>query len=225
MGVDFIEAATKLMVDRSVEDMPLPQIGTRNRPSNYVGVKAPMFSFGRLGGSDPVLGVEMASTGEVACFGSDAHEAFLKALMSTGFRLPEKSIAITVQKDLLEDVVHHIWILHKLGYELMVTAETYPFLLSKNIPCTLVHYADSDASPNIKAMISNKDIDLVVNLPTSSSVELKNNFLTRRTAVDFGVPLINNAQIFKMFVEALEKHKAGKIQVTKVMLYFTLKLF
>ena len=175
-----------------------------------------MFSFGRLGGSDPVLGVEMASTGEVACFGSDAHEAFLKALMSTGFKIPEKRIAITVQKDLLEDVVHHIWILHKLGYELMVTAETHPFLLAKNIPCTLVGYADSTAEgPNIKTMISNEEIDLVVNLPTSSSTELKNNYLTRRTAVDFGVPLINNAQLFKMFVEALQKHKNGKIQITE----------
>jgi carbamoyl-phosphate synthase (ammonia) len=174
-----------------------------------------MFSFGRLGGSDPVLGVEMASTGEVACFGSDAHEAFLKAMMSTGFKVPEKRIALTVQRDLLEDVVHHIWILHTLGYELMVTAETYPFLVSKNIPCTLVHYADSADPMNIKKLISDKEIDLVVNLPTSSSTELQNNFATRRTAVDFGVPLLTNAQLFKMFVEAIEKHKAGKLQFTQ----------
>jgi len=215
MGVDFIEAAAKLMVGKSVEDMPLPQLGTRNRPAAYVGVKAPMFSFGRLGGSDPVLGVEMASTGEVACFGSDAHEAFLKAMMSTGFKIPKKRIALSVQRDLLEDVVHHIWGLHKLGYEIVATAETYPFLISKEIPCTLVHYADSSDSPNIKKMISDDEIDLVVNLPTASSTELKNNFTTRRTAVDFGVPLLTNAQLFKMFVEALEKHRAGKIKFTQ----------
>ena len=224
MGVDFVEAATKLMLNVSVDDMPLPPIGTRNRPSQYVGVKAPMFSFGRLGGSDPVLGVEMTSTGEVACFGVDAQEAFLKALVSTGFKIPEKSIAITVQKDLLEDVVHHIWILHKLGYQLLVTPETYPFLVAKNIPCTLVHYANSQETPNIKKMISNEEIDLVVNLPTSTSTELENNYLTRRAAVDFGVPLLNNAQLFKMFVEALEKHKMGKIQFSKVFLFLLLAL-
>ena len=87
-----------------------------------------MFSFTRLGGADPVLGVEMASTGEVACFGKDVHEAFLKSLMSTGFKIPKKNIALTISSDLLEDVVHHVWILHAMGYSLLATAETYPFL-------------------------------------------------------------------------------------------------
>eukprot|EP00601_Ochromonadales_sp_CCMP2298_P032848 CAMPEP_0173372484 /NCGR_PEP_ID=MMETSP1144-20121109/27924_1 /TAXON_ID=483371 /ORGANISM="non described non described, Strain CCMP2298" /LENGTH=1487 /DNA_ID=CAMNT_0014324465 /DNA_START=113 /DNA_END=4577 /DNA_ORIENTATION=+ len=199
MGVDFIEAANRH-----------PQ-----QPSGYVGVKAPMFSFTRLGGADPVLGVEMASTGEVACFGIDKHEAFLKALVSTGFKIPQKKIAVTVPKDLLEEVVHHVWILHELGYELYATAETYPYLQMKNIPCTLMHYANSEETPNVKSMIANKEIDLVVNLPTSSSVELKNNFLTRRTAVDYGVPLLNNAQLFKMFAEALKKEREGKLQFTE----------
>lgn len=137
MGVDFIEAATKLMVDVSVQDMNLPVLGTRNRPSKYVGVKAPMFSFTRLGGADPILGVEMASTGtvsvvliirgasmflcyssgEVACFGADVHEAFLKALVSTGFKIPNKNIALTIQSDYLEEVVHHVYILSNLGNE------------------------------------------------------------------------------------------------------------
>ena len=111
--------------------MPLPPLGTRNRPSGYVGVKAPMFSFTRLGGADPILGVEMASTGEVACFGADVHEAFLKALVSTNFKIPKKSIALTVPSDLLEEVVHHVWTLHALGYELYATAETQPFLAEK----------------------------------------------------------------------------------------------
>jgi carbamoyl-phosphate synthase (ammonia) len=216
MGVDFIEAATKLMVGKSTDDMNLPSIGTRGRPNGYVAVKAPMFSFTRLGGADPVLGVEMASTGEVACFGADVHEAFLKAMLSTGFKIPKTRIAITVQKDLLEQVVHHIWILHKIGYEIVATAETHPFLIEKGIPATLVHYADSTQTPNIKEMISNKKIDLVVNLPTPSSTELRNNYITRRTAVDFGIPLLTNPQLFIMFAEALAKHSQGKIQVTQV---------
>lgn len=218
MGVDFIEGATKLMVGKSVDNMPLPLIGTRNRPSNYVGVKAPMFSFTRLGGADPVLGVEMASTGEVACFGADAHEAFLKAMISTGFRIPKKRIALTVQQDLLEEVVHHVWQLHAMGYELMATAETQPFLQAKGIPCTTIHYADSDKKPNIRTLISNEEIDLVVNLPSlsmSGGTEQKNNYITRRTAVDFGIPLLTNPQLFKMFVEAVVKHKEGKIQFSQ----------
>lgn len=102
-----------------------------------------------------------------------------------------------------------------MGYELLVTPETYAFLQDRQIPCTLVHFPDSKQEPNIKKMISNEEVDMVVNLPTSASTELENNFATRRAAVDFGVPLLNNAQLFKMFVEALEKHKAGKIQFTE----------
>jgi carbamoyl-phosphate synthase (ammonia) len=168
MGVDFIEAATRLMVEESVEHMNLPNIGTRNRPSNFVGVKAPMFSFTRLGGADPVLGVEMASTGEVACFGKDVHEAFMKALVSTGFKIPEKSVALTVQAGFLEETIHHIWLLHKMGYKLYATADTYPFLEEKGVPVQMLHYANSDQEPNIKTMIRDKEVDLVVNLRDQS---------------------------------------------------------
>lgn len=216
MGVDFIEAATKLMVGSDVSDMNLPLIGTRNRPSTYVGVKASMFSFTRLGGADPILGVEMASTGEVACFGADAHEAFLKALLSTGFKMPKNRIALTIASDLVEEVVHHVWLLHKLGFELCVTRETSIYLASKGIPATMVHYANSKESPNVCTMISNREIDMVINLPSSNSTELKNNYLTRRYAVDFGVPLLTNPQLFRMFVEAIVKEREGKIIITKV---------
>ena len=158
----------------------------------------------------------MASTGEVACFGADVHEAFLKALISTNFKIPEKSIALTIPSDLLEDVVHHVWQLHAMGFELYATAETHDFLSYKGIPTKLVHYADSTQSPNIRELISNDQIDLVVNLPTASSTELRNNFLTRRTAVDFGVPLLTNAQLFTMFVDSIRKHKEGKIAFSHV---------
>lgn len=215
MGVDFIEAATMLMVGKKTDGMNLPTIGTRNRPAGYVGVKAPMFSFTRLGGADPILGVEMASTGEVACFGADVHEAFLKALVSTGFKLPKKSIAISIHRDLLEEVVHHVWVLSKQGYQIYATAETHPFLIAKEIPAILVHYADSELTPNIRTMISNQKVDLVVNLPISSIGENRNHYVTRRTAVDFGIPLLTNPQLFKMFVDSLRKNNEGKIQFLK----------
>ena len=123
---------------------------------------------------------------------------------------------MTIPSDLLEDVVHHVWTLHSLGYKLFATAETYPFLTAKSIPCSLIYYADSENTPNIRSLISNSQIDLVINLPTSSSIELKNNYQTRRTAVDFGVPLLTNPQLFKLFVESLRKHIEGKLTVTQV---------
>lgn len=176
-----------------------------------------MFSFTRLGGADPVLGVEMASTGEVACFGKDAHEAFLKALVSTGFKIPKKKIAVTVQPAFLEEVVHHIWLLNDLGYELYATQETYPFLIEKNIPATLLHYADqTDKSPNMRSVIADGEVDLVVNLRDQAGTGGdRQNYLSRRTAVDFGVPLLTNAQLFTMFAESLEKSNKGEMPFTQ----------
>merc|ERR1719264_2426606 len=101
--------------------MNLPTLETRNRPENFVGVKAPMFSFTRLRGSDPVLGVEMASTGEVACFGSTKEEAFLKSLLSTTFSMQNKNVMLSVQESLQEDVTHCAYQLHELGYKLYAT--------------------------------------------------------------------------------------------------------
>lgn len=110
-----------------------------------------------------------------------------------------------------------MYLLHQAGYSLYATAETYPFLEAKGIPSTLIHYADSShPNNNIKTMISNKEVDLVVNLWTYDGGEKKNNYVTRRTAVDFGVPLMTNAELFKVFSVALKKHNEGKLQFTKV---------
>jgi hypothetical protein len=148
---------------------------------------------------------------------SEAEEAFLKALVSTGFKIPTKTIALSIQAGLLEEVVHHVWTLHKLGFELLATPETYPFLEAKGIPCKLVKNADSTETPNIKTLISNANIDLVVNLRDVTGVsEARTNYLTRRTAVDFGVPLLTNAQLFIMFTQSLQKLKQGKFQFGEV---------
>jgi carbamoyl-phosphate synthase (ammonia) len=221
MGVDFIEAATKLIMNGDVSDMDLPGIGTRNRPAGFVGVKAPMFSYSRLEGADPVLGVEMASTGEVACFGESVHEAYLKALLSTGFKIPTKSIAVTIQKEFLEDVLHHVHLLHIHGYRLLATAETQPFLEAKGIPCTLAPYAASRTGAggptSIRDSIAGHEVDLVINIGTSATADAdaNNNYVSRRSAVDFNVPLMTDPQLFKMFAEALDKHKRGEITIIK----------
>lgn len=213
MGVDFIEAATKAIVGADTSDMNLPDLDTRGRPSNYVGVKAPMFSFTRLRGSDPVLGVEMASTGEVACFGANKEEAFLKALLSTGFKMPKKNILLSVQASLEDTMTHSAYQLHELGYNLFATKATGEVLQKNGVPCTIVGYpTEKDGSiTNAMDMIREKDICLVINVPTYESKRLEDNFLIRRTAVDFGIPLLTNMNLVKVFADAASKHVKGEL--------------
>jgi carbamoyl-phosphate synthase (ammonia) len=217
MGVDFIEAATKAIVGQPTDDMNLPTLETRDRPSNYVGVKAPMFSFTRLRGSDPVLGVEMASTGEVACFGATKDEAFLKALLSTGFKLPQKSILISAQASLQDEMTHSAYQLHELGYKIYATKKTAAVLEKNRVPCTVVSYpteldeVSEEEMPNALTLIRNEGVGLVVNVPTHESTRLQDNYMLRRTAVDFGVPLLTNMNLVKAFADAVYKHKKEKL--------------
>ena len=214
MGVDFIEAATKAIVGYDTSDMNLPNLETRGRPSNFVGVKAPMFSFTRLRGSDPVLGVEMASTGEVACFGANKEEAFLKSLLSTGFSMPKKNILLSVQSSLENEMTHSAYQLHELGYNLFATKATGEVLQKNGIPCEIVAYPtekDSSDATNALDMIRNKDICMVVNVPTYESKRLEDNYLMRRSAVDFGIPLMTNMNLFKVFADAAHLHSKGEI--------------
>jgi len=214
MGVDFIEAATKAMVGEDTSEMNLPTLETRNRPSGYVGVKAPMFSFTRLRGSDPVLGVEMASTGEVACFGATKEEAFLKSLLSTGFKMPDKNVLVSVQGSLQDDFTHCAYQLHELGYKLYATKKTAEVLQQNQVPCEVVAYpTETDAQErNAVDMIKNKEIGLVINIPTHESTRLEDNYQMRRNAVDFGVPLLTNMQLVQSFTEAVYEHKGGNLQ-------------
>lgn len=213
MGVDFIEAATRAMVNEDTSDMDLPTLETRDRPSGYVGVKAPMFSFTRLRGSDPVLGVEMASTGEVACFGATREEAFLKAMLSTGFKIPKKNILVSVQESKQDEFTHSAWQLVEQGYTLYATEATAKVLEKNRVPCTAVSYpteAGSSSKPNPIDMIKNGDIGLVINIPTHESKRLEDNFAMRRTAVDFGVPLLTNTNLIKVFANAVHEHNRDK---------------
>jgi len=213
MGVDFIEAATKAMVGVDTSDMNLPTLDTRDRPSNYVGVKAPMFSFTRLRGADPILGVEMASTGEVACFGANMEEAFLKALLSTGFPMPEKNVLISANSDLMDDITQCAWQLHELGFNLFATKSTAATLKKNGVPVTVVGYPTEKGGPdrNVMDKLRSNEIDLVVNIPAHTSKRLEDNYLMRRTSVDFGIPLLTNLQLFKTFTNACEKHKKGEL--------------
>jgi carbamoyl-phosphate synthase (ammonia) len=213
MGVDYIEAATRAMVGVDTSDMNLPTLETTDRPKGFVGVKVPMFSFTRLRGSDPVLGVEMASTGEVACFGASKEEAFLKALLSTGFKMPETNILVSVQAELQDEFTHCAYQLHELGYTLHATQKTADVLAKNRVPCKVVPYpTDTSATePTATDLIRNKEIGLVINIPTHNSTKLEDNFQMRRVAVDFGIPLLTNMNLVKMFTDAVYKHKHEKL--------------
>ena len=182
---------------------------------DHVGVKAAQFSFARLRGADPRLGVEMASTGEVACFGATAEEALLLSLLSVGFRIPKKNILLTVGS--LEDkaeLLPTIQKLHALGFALFTTEGTHAFLESRNIPSALLSKISVPRSPNIREYLEQKRLDLVINIPAHyRGAEITDGYLMRRLAIDRGISLITNVQLAKRFVETIEKINVEEIDV------------
>ncbi|MDO8741332.1 MAG: carbamoyl-phosphate synthase (glutamine-hydrolyzing) large subunit [Candidatus Woesearchaeota archaeon] len=208
--INFIDIATKLMMGKNV-----PKIDKSAFDLDYVGVKAPMFSFTRLKGSDPVLGVEMASTGEVACLGDDFNEAFLKSLISVGFKLPKKNILLSTgpvyaKAELLESKK----ILAKMGFKFYATEGTAEFMKSNGLDAEVLYWPLEKKEPNTLSYITDGKIDLVINIPKSiEKEELDNDYLIRRKAVDFDVPLITNLQIAKRFVEAIARTKVEELKV------------
>ncbi|MEW5896226.1 MAG: carbamoyl-phosphate synthase (glutamine-hydrolyzing) large subunit [Nanoarchaeota archaeon] len=173
---------------------------------DYVGVKAAQFSFSRLKGADPVLGVEMSSTGEVACFSSELNDAFLKAFLSIGFKIPKKNILLStgpVEKkaEFLESAKK----LKRLGYTLFASEGTANFLKNNNVEGELLHWPLEDKKPNIRDYLKDGKIDLVINIPKNNlKEELRNDYLIRRIAVDFNIPLITDIKIARQMAEALE---------------------
>ena len=172
---------------------------------DYVGVKAPQFSFTRLSGADPTLGVEMASTGEVACLGHDFEEAFLKALLSVGFRLPVKSVLLSTGP-LIDKVgfLESSRLLQSMDVKLYATGGTSLFLQENGVEAEELKWPLSKESPNALDFIRDGKIDLVVNIPKNfQEEEITNDYLIRRTAADFSVNLITDLQLARRFVEAL----------------------
>ncbi|CAA7267824.1 unnamed protein product [Cyclocybe aegerita] len=209
-GIDAIEMATKVMLDIPVESYPDPGL-----PPDYVGVKVPQFSFSRLSGADPVLGVEMASTGEVACFGHDKYEAYLKALISTGIVLPKKNILLSIgsYREKLE-ILPSVQKLSAAGYNIFATSGTADFLTEHGVPCKYLETLGDDSRDKQKSEYSltqhlaNNLIDMYINLPSKNHYRrpasyTSKGYHTRRMAVDFAVPLITNVKNAKMLAEAL----------------------
>ncbi|KAI9829844.1 MAG: hypothetical protein M1819_005942 [Sarea resinae] len=218
MGVDLIEMATKAIVGAPFVEYPPVDI-----PKDYVGVKVPQFSFSRLSGADPVLGVEMASTGEVACFGRDKYEAYLKALLSTGFRLPNRNILLSIGsfKDKME-MLPSVAKLHKMGYKIFATAGTADYFQEHGIPTQFLEVLageedDQKSEYSLTQHLANNLIDLYINLPSSNRFRRPANYMskgyrTRRMAVDYQTPLVTNVKNAKILIEAIARHYELEIQ-------------
>jgi carbamoyl-phosphate synthase/aspartate carbamoyltransferase len=213
MGVDLIEMATKAMIGAPFQEYP-----PVNVPKDYVGVKVPQFSFSRLSGADPVLGVEMASTGEVASFGRDKYEAYLKALLSTGFKLPRRNILFSIgaYKEKME-MLPSIQKLSQLGYNLFATAGTADFLKEHGVSVKYLEHLPDHEEEDMKSEysltqhLSNNLIDLYVNLPSNNRFRRPANYMskgyrTRRMAVDYQTPLVTNVKNAKILIEAIARH-------------------
>jgi carbamoyl-phosphate synthase large subunit len=181
---------------------------------NYVGVKAPQFSFSRLKGADPVLGVEMASTGEVACLGEDVHEAYLKAILSTGFTLPRKNVLLTIGgEESKSRFLGAARTLDRLGYRIFATEKTSAYFRANGVPNTRLYKVHEDRRPNIRDYIAGQKIDLVVSVPNPAKrVEFNSAYRLRRLAVDFSIPILTNLQAADLFVQALAVKRPADLQ-------------
>ncbi|MGY2131685.1 carbamoyl-phosphate synthase (glutamine-hydrolyzing) large subunit [Hymenobacter sp. HD11105] len=199
-GHNLIRKATQVLLGKKVErdaselvyDLP------------FVGVKAPQFSFTRLPGADPVLRVDMVSTGEVGCLGDTAEEALMKSMLSVGYKIPQKSVLISSGPILSKiALLESARLLVQSGYTIYATQGTHRFFAENNVPSSLVFWPDDHQEPNVLTYLKEKKIDLVINIPKNlSKGELDNDYKIRRTAVDFGVGLLTNARLAKAFIQA-----------------------
>ena len=210
LKVNFIDIATKVMLNIDFEK---PQKSIFDL--DYVGIKAPQFSFSRLQKADPVLGVDMSSTGEVGCIGENYYEAILKSMLSVGYTIPKKNIMLSTgpsksKAELLESCK----LLAEKGFNLFATKGTAEFLAKNNLKASVLNWPDEKKEPNVMTYLKAKKIDLVINIPKDlSSEELDNDYTIRRSAVDFNIPLITNARLASAFLIAVCKISIDEIAI------------
>ena len=211
LKINFIDLATKVMLG-----LPVEKPNKSAFDLDYVGIKASQFSFSRLQGADPVLGVDMSSTGEVGCIGDDTSEAILKSMLSVGYKFPKKSVLLsTGSAKQKADMLDAAMVLFEKGYKLYATGGTYKYLVDNNIPAIHVYWPSEEGMhPQALEMLHNKEIDLVVNIPKNlTSKELSNGYKIRRAAIDLNIPLITNARLASAFVEAIGKYTLDDIEI------------
>jgi carbamoyl-phosphate synthase large subunit len=208
--VNMIELATKAILDAPIEKPTASSLDLE-----WVGVKAAQFSFSRLRGTDPVLGVEMSSTGEVGCIGRDLNDAFLKALLSVGYRVPKKRILLSTGP--MSDKVEFLGgarSLAAMGYEIYASKGTAKFLVDNGVPATPLHWPLEKTEPNIATMLRERKFDLVINIPKNNGEkELRNDYIIRRMAVDFDLPLVTDIKMARRLTEALAQNRDRGLEV------------
>ena len=200
LKINFIELATKVMLG-----IPVQKPDKNLFDLDYVGIKASQFSFNRLQKADPVLGVDMASTGEVGCIGSDTSCAILKAMLSVGYRIPQKNILLSTGTPKQKvDMLSAARMLQKKGYKLFATGGSSKFLTENGVENTCVYWpSEPDMQPQALDMLHKKEIDMVVNIPKNLTAgELDNGYKIRRAAIDLNIPLITNARLASAFINA-----------------------
>lgn len=210
LKTNFIEIATRVMLGLPVEkpDKSLFDL-------DYVGVKASQFSFTRLQKADPVLGVDMVSTGEVGCIGDSYYEAILKAMLSVGYKVPEKAVLFSSGPSRSKiELLQPARMLVEKGLKIYATAGTHDFFVQNNIPSTMLHWPDDPAMPNTMDYLRHRKVDLVINIPKNlTKSELDNDYRIRRSAVDFNIPLITNARLASAFIYAFCLEDIDKMPV------------
>jgi carbamoyl-phosphate synthase large subunit len=208
-GTNFVELAVAAMMGAPVRS------GRTTLDLNYVGVKAPQFSFSRLKGADPALGVEMASTGEVACLGEDVHEAFLKALLSAGFTLPKKTVLVSLGGETAKQrFLEPARTLAGLGLRIYATEHTAAWLRTNGVAAARLFKVHERKRPNIRDFLAGGKIDFVISVPNASKrIEFDSDYRMRRMAVDFSVPILTNLQVAELFVQSLAAKPVDKLKI------------
>lgn len=199
LKINFIEIATKIMLG-----IPVTPPSRNLFDLDYVGIKASQFSFNRLQNADPVLGVDMSSTGEVGCLGDDSSHALMKCMLSVGQRIPKKNILISSgtpkQKAAMLDSCK---LLVKHGYQLFATGGTSRYLTDNGIDNQLVYWPNEEKQPQALQLLHEKKIDMVINIPKNlTPTELDNGYKLRRASIDLNIPLITNARLASAFIYA-----------------------
>jgi carbamoyl-phosphate synthase large subunit len=215
MGINLMDAASLSVLGYSLK----PLLKVRKR-KNIVGVKVPQFSFTQLEGADLILGVEMQSTGEVACFGKNFFDALSKAMISAGYKIPRQggNILITVGgQNMKRSILPLVHMLRELGYSILSTEHTSEFLIENGVSnvTTVFKIAEPERKPNIADHLLGGNLDLIINIPQSSAIEkyaymLEDEYVIRRRSVELGIPVLTNIETATVFIKSLDWMRSNK---------------
>jgi carbamoyl-phosphate synthase large subunit len=217
LGENFIEAATKVMLRIPITKPPKSIFDI-----DHIGIKASQFSFSRLTKADPVLGVDMSSTGEVGCIGTDMNDTILKAMLSVGYTIPTKAVLLSSGDTRSKvELLNPCRLLIEKGLKIYATQGTHDFLKENAISSEVLHWPDDERKPNSLDYLKERKIDFVVNIPKNLTTnELNNDYTIRRAAIDLNIPLITNARLANTFITAFCSMDVDELGIHSMGSYF-----